>query len=151
MEITVNVAGLDGITQAIMHLAHALKNLPSLPALPIEPVQSMIEHSTSSSDLIDTGVPAKKTRAKKVDVGNTDVPEAPLVATPEGDKGPAAPTPEQHIEFYNKAKNAIVELTNTKGRPVAAGLLEQFGAKTLPGVPSDKLLDLIAAAQKALA
>jgi hypothetical protein len=152
MEFAIKISGLDGLAAAIDNLAEAMKAGAKTGEV-IEKAQASAKGSRAKKDAGDP----KPTSAEAAD-DKGSAPEATAVTAPvEETSTSASPseqtplTPEQQVEYYDRAKRLVVDLTNAKGRPVAAAILDQFGAKTLRDVAVVRLPELIAAAEKALA
>lgn len=98
-------------------------------------------------------VEAKKEEAK-LQKAEAKKPEQAAVSTAQhadtqATPGPTAATSGAEVT-YEDAKNAILELSKTKGRDAAVAVLSSFGAAKLPDVKPEQIAAVFAAAKKAL-
>lgn len=143
MSITIQLTGLDGLTEAINHLADSLV--------------SAKHADTAIASAVEKAV-ATTRRSKKTEAAPTPAePEAKEAPAPEPAKAeptkvePApAPAPEvASAADADAVKKAILGLCKAKGHDTAAALLAKFGASKLSEVKETDFAAVIEAARAA--
>lgn len=128
------------LAEAVAGLAAVLNRTPAPIPQEVAAVAEKAEKATKS---------AKQQAAKAIETAQTAAAyaeqKAIKVEPPE-----AAPAAAKPADYETTAK-AVLALGEKKGRDAAVAILAKFGAKTLKGVPADKLGDVLAACDEALA
>ncbi|NKD46307.1 hypothetical protein [Haematospirillum jordaniae] len=84
----------------------------------------------------------RKAKAEKALPNKVAVPEKTDISLP--------PEPEATDDVtYQQVADAVTKLVKTKGRDIAVGVLERFGAAKLPDVKPDQYAAVLAACQEA--
>jgi hypothetical protein len=110
-------------------------------ATAIQGLTTVLSNRTEKGESATSAVAAKKAGKKGADQ-RCLVDEAPT--------NPSQSNAEVGLDLYQQAATAITTLSRQKGREAALGVLATFGASKLPAVPTERLQEVITAAEQAL-
>lgn len=127
------------LAEAVAGLAAVLNRTPAPIPQEVAAVAEKAEKATKS---------AKQQAAKAIETAQTAAAYAEQKAIK---AEPPEAAPAAKPADYETTAKAVLALGEKKGRDAAVAILAKFGAKTLKGVPADKLGDVLAACDEALA
>lgn len=129
------------LAEAVAGLAAVLNRTPAPIPQEVAAVAEKAEKATKS---------VKQQAAKAIETAQTAAAYAEQKAI-KAEPPEAAPAGRAAPADYETTAKAVLALGEKKGRDAAVAILAKFGAKTLKGVPADKLGDVLAACDEALA
>lgn len=116
-------------------------------------LESCISELTAELRALRELLTADAAGRKSAATARDEKPVAPAAVAEVSTPPPATPPvqPPAGAAPREQATKLILAVQQQKGRDAALAVLQAVGAKKLPEVPDDKIADVIAAAQKALA